>query len=146
MSDRFEPFEPCKEWDDKHPATMLRCTDCGLERHCTEDEMGVTELVAPCDKRPDCHGWLDWRWMAVGWCRNCGKIGPHDGRELRGSCSRACLLQWEYAESLGRGDTQQDQMTVPRDRGRLGLAEVVPISAATGRKRRRTHSPGPTAA
>ncbi len=143
MSDRFEPFEPCKQWDDKHPPTLLRCTDCGFERHCTEDEMGITELVAPCDKRPDCLGWLDWRWLAVGWCRNCGVIGPHDHEALRGCCSRACMLQWEYAESLGRGDSSQGALlTLPRARE----ADVVPISAARGGKRHRDRKPGRPAA
>jgi hypothetical protein len=57
-------------------------------------------------------------------CANCQR--EYDPlASVEGACSRVCALQLEYAQQL---------------------ADVVPISVARGRKRRRVQSSGPTAA
>lgn len=93
------------DWDDEHPATMLGCGVCGFERHCTDDEMGISEMVAPCTC---CYrergGWLDWKYQQGEECVSCGRLDwsmPITLPGHRGVCSRACQLQVEYAESLG---------------------------------------------
>jgi hypothetical protein len=95
------------DWDAKHPATMLACErGCGFERHCTSDEMGISELVAHCPRCYDRTGaYLDWKYQVGSTCSACGKLDWEMPIQVSRApwvavCSRKCQLQHEYAASL----------------------------------------------
>lgn len=91
------------DWDAKHPATMLACDRCGVSRECTEDEIGISEMVAPCSD--GCGGWMEWKYEIGSTCEVCGKLDWSMPIQISTDpwvavCSRKCQLQHEYAASL----------------------------------------------
>lgn len=88
---------PVERWDAKHPATLLACNSCGEAREADPDEMCTTEPASYCPKR--CGGWMEWAYTEADKCGGCGELGWFDKR-LKHCCSRKCMLQAEYAETL----------------------------------------------
>ena len=89
-------------------ASTLGCARCGFTRQATEDEIGLSDGLPPCPaccdpKATDVREWpfLTWKYEAADRCPGCGTLGFYDSRSpLKGSCSRRCMLQAEYAASL----------------------------------------------
>lgn len=52
-----------------------------------------------CSKHGECGGQLVYMYDEAPKCKGCGTLGHHD-KALNYCCSRVCMLQAEYAESL----------------------------------------------
>lgn len=84
------------KWDDKHPPDLAVCEACGWETRYDPAE-GPPEDVLTCGA---CGAFDMTNKYDVGdACKGCGKLGYFD-KVLAYCCSRACMLQAEYAESL----------------------------------------------
>lgn len=89
-------------WDAEHPADLAVCTRCGYERTWDPSEGDPYDCCIKHEGKltDGCHGQIVMKYDEGDSCRNCGKLDYPLPRGLQGCCSRRCLLQWEYAESL----------------------------------------------
>lgn len=83
-----------EQYDARHPALAYVCEDCGadFEGHDDPEE-------ADCER---CGGFFVRKYTLGQACRGCGTLAPIGERDpvLKGCCSRACMLQAEYAAEL----------------------------------------------
>lgn len=95
---------PVEAFCEATPADGLACGKCGLYRIATDDEIGISDLVGPCNNYAECNGWLEWAYNeAEDKCPGCNKLGWwswQDKWPYGKACSRVCFLQAEYAASL----------------------------------------------
>lgn len=85
---------------DKENATLAVCEDCGHEWKAKPDEVADAMLCPKCEQFAGV-----FKYAEGDECVNCGALGfgfiPIANH--RRACSRACVLQIEYAERLTRG-------------------------------------------
>jgi hypothetical protein len=77
-------------------ALTIACKNCHSSRVITADEIYNEDLY---DCPRECGGWASMKYAEADKCKNCGLLGFYD-LALNGCCSRACMLQAEYAETL----------------------------------------------
>ena len=76
----------------------LRCENCGYERDCNLPDELNQEDTYDC---PACGAWsMHFKYVQADSCANCKKLGHWDRIGGRLVCSRVCLLQLEYGETL----------------------------------------------
>lgn len=93
------------KWDEKHRPTTLCCSRCDWSREATVDECGYAEPMYMDDAHcRHCGNGLEWKYAEGDACRGCGKLDFSHPRELKGCCSRRCLLQAEYAAALAANE------------------------------------------
>jgi hypothetical protein len=88
---------PVERWEGDQ-ITLLACEKCGAARQAVPDEIGLSDGLGACPE--SCGGWLWWAYMEADKCGGCGALGWFDDA-LKHCCSRACMLQVEYAQTLG---------------------------------------------
>ena len=85
-----------KKWDAKHPPDLAVCEKCHHEERYDPAE-GTPEDVMTCSA---CGAFAMTSKYDVGSeCKGCGKLGYFE-KVLNYCCSRRCMLQREYLESL----------------------------------------------
>jgi hypothetical protein len=91
-----------ERWDEKHPANLAVCTKCGYERTWDPAEGDPYDLCIKHEGNAEggCRGQIVMKYDCGSKCRSCGKLDYWFPSTLQGCCSRACMLQVEYAESL----------------------------------------------
>lgn len=88
-------------------AVRLVCPRCAFERDATEEEIGLCAGLGSCGKcspagdGPGRWSFLTWKYQEADRCKGCGELGWFP-ETLNSCCSRPCMLQAEYAETLGR--------------------------------------------
>jgi hypothetical protein len=82
-------------------ARTLGCESCGYERQATDEQVACYEVTSECPNARCDGARLDWAYFEGDPCPSCGTLGIHDKEMLR-CCSRRCMLQVEYARTLGR--------------------------------------------
>jgi hypothetical protein len=91
-------------------ALTIVCERCGAEETLEPDELlneglyecpADTELGRRASTAPRCRGSAVMKYEEGDTCPSCGRLGFWD-RALNRCCSRKCMLQAEYAESLKR--------------------------------------------
>jgi hypothetical protein len=96
-----------ERWTGKQAMTIV-CESCHAEAIITADELlneGIyecpadTELGRQASTARRCRGSAIMKYEEAERCRGCGKLGFSE-ETLAGCCSRRCMLQAEYAESL----------------------------------------------
>lgn len=85
-----------ERFDDKHPADLAVCEGCGKTGKWDPTEGDPYDLCAKCES---CGEQVVFKYMEADKCGGCGELGFH-AAELGGCCSRACMLQAEYAAAL----------------------------------------------
>jgi hypothetical protein len=84
-----------KGWSDLHPADRAICQKCEKERTWNPEAGDPYDL---CIKHHGCGGQIVMKYDTGVACRGCGKLDY--SMAVEGCCSRKCMLQAEYAESL----------------------------------------------
>lgn len=95
-----------ENFDAKHPADLAVCTKC----HATFTvDPGEGDPYDMCTKHGnptvpgDCGGQIVMKYDVGYRCKSCRKLDWSMPDGLKGCCSRRCMLQFEYAESLQDG-------------------------------------------
>lgn len=89
----------------KEEARTLACPRCDATREATDDEVGMTDGLGPCQR---CYvqgsgermAFLEWKYAPADECEGCGSLGFYDRNVNDGCCSRACMLQAEHIRNL----------------------------------------------
>jgi hypothetical protein len=84
-----------ERWDANHPSDLVVCETCHDSFRWDPGKGSPDELCAECA----CGGPLTWKYDEAPKCGGCGKLG-YWSNVLKGCCSRACMLQSEYAATL----------------------------------------------
>lgn len=82
-------------WDDKHPSDLVICEHCKREGKWDPARGDPYDQCAECD----CGGPIVFKYDEGDKCPNCDALGHYE-RVLNHCCSRACMLQAEWATTL----------------------------------------------
>src|SRR6476646_9694355 len=75
---------------------LIVCEACAAEAVLTADELS-NDACYSCPA--GCPGWAVYKYEVADRCKGCGQLGFYEA-VLDGCCSRRCLLQWQYLQTL----------------------------------------------
>lgn len=78
-------------------SVTIVCTSCDTQELLDPSDLNH-DAQWPCEK---CPGTMIFMYEEADRCPNCQRLGFYSDFPTKGCCSRVCMLQMEYAESLG---------------------------------------------
>lgn len=88
---------PTRRWSQRRPADLAVCERCGAEWHMTGEEIAEGDPYDRCLKHEGCGGQVHMKYLEVGACENCNRLG---GVQIDGCCSQRCKAQRDHARAL----------------------------------------------